>query len=203
MEPPSKNNPGPLGTPFQEDAQFDTWESVGIALQAHAKAYGYALIKRDTRRDATSKAINLVIWVCNKAGKYDDKCKNKSLAGKTRQTTGSQKCECPHRVQAKMDKISGQWTVQTKNQTHNHGPFATASGYTQHRTRALGQSDYEYIRSTAATGARPSEILSGLRQKNKDVVLTPKDISNILQKYRREQLGGLTAIEWLVKVCSI
>jgi hypothetical protein len=52
-------------------------------------------------------------------------------------------------------------------------------------------------------GAKPSFILETLRDENRKSVLVMKDIYNILQSMRQEELGGLTPVEWLLKVCSL
>jgi hypothetical protein len=52
-------------------------------------------------------------------------------------------------------------------------------------------------------GAKPSFILETLRDENRKSVLVMKDIYNILQSIRQEELGGLTLVEWLLEVCSL
>lgn len=61
--------------------------------------------------------------------------------------------------------------------------------------------ELEKVKQMYKNGGKPSFILETLREDNKRSVLVMKDIYNLLQSMRREELGGLTPIEWLLQVC--
>jgi len=57
------------------------------AIQANAKQHGYALFREDAKP-------NRVVFVCDRAGKYDPKGKNSTIHTlKQRKNTASKKCD--------------------------------------------------------------------------------------------------------------
>jgi hypothetical protein len=58
------------------------------------------------------------------------------------------------------------------------------------------------VKQMHRNGAKPSFILKTLQDKNKKSVMVMKDIYNLLQSMRQEELGGLTPIEWLWRYAS-
>ena len=99
------------------------------ALQAHAKANGYAFFCR-------SKRPKRVLYDCDRAGKYDSKGKDSNThKSKERTRTGSKKCDCKMRVALQLDDKT--WKVEILESTHNHGPSAAASAHPAHRIASI------------------------------------------------------------------
>jgi hypothetical protein len=70
------------------------------ALQAYAKVNGYAFFQRD-------KTSTRVLYLCDRAGKYNPKGKKSSVhPSKQRTNTGSKKCNCLMRVSLVRDQAS-------------------------------------------------------------------------------------------------
>ena len=71
------------------------------ACQAHAKVNGYAFKTQDIKPFRA-------LFVCDHAGKYDPRGKQKDVHfSKRRQNTGSKKCGCKMRVVLLKDRFQG------------------------------------------------------------------------------------------------
>ena len=166
------------------------------AIQAHAKAHGYALFRRTSN---TTK----VIYTCDRAGKYDPRGKDPNIHGsKQRKGTGSKKCGCLMRVELRQDNVLSSWMVKVLEPIHNHGPSVSNTAHTAHRVAALAPDIHALISTLSSAGLSPGQVLTVLRQSNPDIALTPKDIGNLTQKDRRDELNGRTPIQWLLEARS-
>ena len=95
----------------------------------------------------------------------------------------------------------GKWVTEyckdskdTNHQEHNHARNK-ATAFASIRTESLETRREEVITLWNA-GIRPKDILTDLR-KNHNLHITFKDMTNLLAKHRREELAGLTPIQWL------
>jgi hypothetical protein len=164
------------------------------ALQAHAKLHGYALFRQDKRPTA-------IVYRCDRAGRYDPKGKNPNLdSSKQRKATGSKKCGCLMKVILQLDQTSSTWSVMVPEPAHNHGPSAAVTAHPAHRIAAISLDTHASISSLSRAGLSPGQILTALRESDPTVALIPKDIANLTQRDRLQQLDGLTPILWLLKV---
>ena len=84
--------------------------------------------------------------------------------------------------------------------THNHGPSVASTAHPAHRLPALAPRGHSTISTLSRAGVSTSQILTTLRALDPDVPLIPKDISNLIQKARLEELDGRTPIQWLLEV---
>jgi hypothetical protein len=164
------------------------------AIQLHAKAHGYALIKhlqRPTR----------VVFTCDRAGKYRSASQYRAThESKQRKGTGIKKCECLMKVELRLDNLSSQWILYILEPAHNHPPSAAPTAHPAHRIAALLPDIRAEITKLAQAGLSTSQILTTLRISNSELPLIAKDIGNIVQQMRSEQLNGRTPIQWLLEV---
>jgi len=86
------------------------------------------------------------------------------------------------------------------NAKHNHPPVGCISALPEYRLKDILPEDIQEILTLINAGSKPKDILSFLRQKDNDCLLTTKDISNITQKDRIQQLRGLRPIKWLLSI---
>ena len=156
-------------------ANFANTATGFAALQAHAKANGYAIYRYN-------KSSIREVFACDRARKYDSRGKNPSThSSKQRQGTGSKKCGCPMRVALRLDRVSGSWGVEVLEAAHNHSPSAAATAHPAYRTAVIGPNIYTEIGKLACSGLLPRQVLAVLRVSNPAIPLTAKDISNITQ----------------------
>jgi hypothetical protein len=163
------------------------------ALQLHAKQHGYAFTIRSSK---ASRAI----YSCDRVGQYDSKHKDPCVHESKQRKTGSKKCGCLMKVELRLDSLSGKWILRVLEGAHNHGPSTAAVAHTAHRATALTPETRAQISGFVQSGQSISQILINLRTSDPEMPLIAKDISNIVQKIRAEELNGRTPIQWLLEV---
>jgi hypothetical protein len=104
------------------------------------------------------------------------------------------------RVGLRLDRLSNQWILEILHGAHNHGPSKAPTAHPAHRAAAITPATRTQIGSLSHTGLTISQILSTLRSTNPGIPLIAKDISNIVQLNRAEQLNGRTPIQSLLEV---
>lgn len=188
MDAPASSMPPP------PTAVYTDLSTATTAIHEHAKANGYALFKRDT----TQKRI---VYTCDRYGKGQDR-KNPNLhESKQRKGSRSKKCDCKMKIALKKDVTLEQWQLMVIGGAHNYGPSAAPSAHPAYRIAALEPRVKAQIKELVATGLNNAQILATIRRKEPTVLLSQKDISNLVQASRLRQLNGRTPIEWLLKVC--
>jgi hypothetical protein len=78
----------------------------------------------------------------------------------------------------------------------NHSLTLTAA-HPAHRLATMAPDGRTTISTLARAGLSPGQILNTLHCLEPEVPLIPKDISNLIQKARLEELDGRTPIQWL------
>ena len=106
------------------------------------------------------------------------------------------------KVALKLDKIAEQWRLDVTERAHNHKASADPSAHPAYRIAALDSKISAQIESLALSGLNNVQILAVVRRDQPSVVLSSKDVSNIVQTTRLQQLDGRTPIEWLLQVCK-
>lgn len=188
----------PLPSSFTVTYKTNTFDDADTAFEAireYAKAHLFAIFVR------SSKA-NRYVWACSKAGRYDPRGKDDTIDSSRQREGRSKKSGCQWAVECKHLASVG-WTVRTLNTDHNHPPVSCISALPEYRLEDLLPEDVQEILTLASAGSKPKDILSFLREKDEDCVLTSKDVSNLIQKDRLRQLGGLRPIEWLLAVSRV
>jgi hypothetical protein len=106
------------------------------------------------------------------------------------------------RVELRLDDLSGQWMLKVLEGAHNHGPSTAPTAHPAHRAAAITPATRAEIGRFSHAGLTISQILSTLRTSDPETPLIAKDISNIVQQMRAEQLDGRTPIQWLLEVST-
>lgn len=171
------------------------------ALQAHAKAHGYAFLIRDTKPNKTNPTK--VIYTCDRQGKSLSKGQTPNIhPERQRKGTRSKRCGCNMRVVLKKDLISSQWELHVLEGSHNHPASTDPSAHPAHRIAALDPAIRVQIETLVCSGLSNAQILGVIRHEHGvGVLLAQKDVSNIAQKTRLKQLNGKTPMDWLFQVC--
>ncbi|RFU29347.1 hypothetical protein B7463_g6990, partial [Scytalidium lignicola] len=177
----------PCGPAPPEDFYPDI-DQLYNSIQAFAKINGYAFSRRD-------KKAKRVVFICDRGGPYNPKGKKAGIDPSKQRQTATKKSNCQMKIAA-IAKGDG-WRVQVIEPTHNHEASSYAAAHTSHRRAALGSELKAEIIAKAQSGIKNAQILSFLRLYH-PTHLTGKDISNIIQATRAEELGGRTPLEWLL-----
>jgi hypothetical protein len=190
------DSPRACGPPPPE-AVYTDLDTAVAAIQGHAKLHGYALCKRDSK-------AKRVVYTCDRFGRVQSKGKNPNThATKRRQGSGSKKCGCEMKLVLKLDDGSEQWVVSITYGTHNHESSTAPAAHPAYRTAALDPNAIAQIKLLSSSGVVPAQILSVVRKQFPQAILVQKDVSNIIQKARLEDLAGRTPIQWLLEVCIV
>jgi hypothetical protein len=104
------------------------------------------------------------------------------------------------RVELRFDNVSSNWILHVLEGAHNHGPSTAATAHPVHRTTALVLPIRAEIRRLSQAGSSPGQILTTLRLSEPQTPVIVKDIANIVQQMRAEELNGRTPIQRLLKV---
>jgi hypothetical protein len=104
------------------------------------------------------------------------------------------------RVELRLDNLSSQWILYILEEAHNHPPSAAPTAHPAHRIAALAPEIRAEIGGLSQAGFSPGEILTKLQVSDTQLSLLAKDIGNIIQQIRAEDLNGRTPIQWLLEV---
>ena len=99
----------------------------------------------------------------------------------------------------RQDRVSSNWSLEVLEVIHNHGPSTAAIAHPARRIPALSPATRVSISTLSRAGISPSQILTILRDTEPEISLIPKDIANLTQKARLEELNGRTPIQWLLE----
>jgi hypothetical protein len=103
------------------------------------------------------------------------------------------------RVVLHLDPISHNWSVTVPDPEHNHSPSGAITAHPAHIIAALAPDTRAYINSLSRSGLLPTQVLTTLRDSIPEISLTPRDIANLTQKQRQEELNEKTPIQWLLE----
>jgi hypothetical protein len=184
-----------MDTPF-EIQEFSTQTAAFAALKAFSLSHGFEISRCD-RKTSSPGRIRETYW-CRKSGVYDNKGKGDSDV-KQRHKTASMKEGCPWRAEIRLQ--NSVWTTTTVSSKSMHSHQSTIpSALSSHRISSLEAEEIREILELAKSGLGPAMILSKLRlhDHERTVLLTPKDISNIIQGDRAKKLGERTPTQWLL-----
>ena len=177
MDSPTTCGPPPLA------AVYTDLPTAVTAIQDHAKANGYALFIRNSKPKR-------VIYACDRYGKPQSKPKNPAIHdSKRREGSRSKKCDCQMKLAIERDETTGKWEVVILEGIHNHEPSAAPAAHPAHRIAALGPDTHAQVERLALAGLNNAQILAVVRQESPSILLSQKDISNLVVKCTVGVLG--------------
>lgn len=182
--------PLPDSTIFSSEAEAFGW------AQRQASTGGYAFSNLYKNKSKVTGDIILSCYNCDKGPKTYQNKPTTTSKSKQRDGTGSKKCGCQYKITIKPSE-SKKWVIIPKN-SHNHGRNSSSIAHPAHRIAALQNTLRAEILNAANSGSSISQIMSAFRERE-GFNLIGKDISNIIQKERQKQLGGMTPLQWLLK----
>ena len=175
--------------PALPEAYFTDLTLLYMSIQAFTRENGYAFTVRD-------KQANRVVYMCDRGGSYQSKGKKPEVHPSKQRNGIIKKCNYKIKVTAKRD--GERWRVQVIEDTHNHNAFTSAIAHPAHRIRTLDLQIRNLILSKAKAGIRIAHIFTLFRLEDSSILITSKDIANIIQNARSEQLDGWTPIQRLL-----
>lgn len=185
-----------LGSPFDTTKMYTSPEVFVQAFQQFSVDKGYSIVVRSTNRYNKGSCIT---YECDRGGKPRNR-KNKDLHPSRQRQSGSRKIDCPFRIELREQPLTGEWRVKYTEEYHNHEASDGASNHPANRTKTLNVNEKaeEVIRTLISRMTKVSTIRATMK-KEWGVILTKRDIYNLRARIRNEQLGGLSAIQWLAR----
>lgn len=118
----------------------------------------------------------------------------KAQEDKNRQT-GTKRCGCPFRLSG-IENFGGTWRLSMINGNHNHSfPHYNVGRSIISR---LDKEEEEKVKEMSRAHVKPSQILVSLKDRNKENLTTLKQIYNLKQRVRREEMEGRSIMEQLL-----
>ena len=182
----------PLRPYHTEGAAFDTRDEAVEELQKWAFNEGYAVAtRRPSDKDKMTGEYRRYDVYCTRGGRPFEQ------QGHGLRETATKKTDCLFRGKIVCRKSHGdQWVYNSMNTLHNHEPFDSPAAEPLHRKRH-GE-DLEEIRVASKVGNITNRTMVSLvKAKRPDALLTSKDVSNDLRKLR-EEAGPLSQTQSFV-----
>ena len=177
----------PLELP-PENVIYQSLEDLVTTVNNHAKAEGYAVTKRQTKK--AKDEVNRVYLCCDRGRKYQDKI---TLESRKRQT-GTRQMECPFTAIGK--HTGNTWDLTVQNGEHNHPPSIHANAHLAHRQAT--PEVRESVSHRISAGIPTRQIMSTLRLANPELILSRRDVQNTRHTIRNNRLGIFTRIQALM-----
>ncbi|KAE8178956.1 hypothetical protein CF335_g9761, partial [Tilletia laevis] len=178
----------PFLRPPPDDA-FDSKEAGLKFAQTWARAEGYAIVIY-----ASSKKGRYNYLRCDRGSKYRN---TRKITDEDRQRkTSTTKIDCKFRARLVCNSEGG-WELSVQEGAHtDHGPTESCLSHSiQRRFDALTT---ERVLELARTGSRVRQVVSLLQEQVPPVLVTSRDVSNLISKYRRQLLEGRPPAEALL-----
>ncbi|CAD6914489.1 unnamed protein product [Tilletia laevis] len=170
---------------------FENSKAAQEYLQVWARAHGYAVVL-----SRSAKAGRYLYFICDKDGEYRN---TRKIQDEDRQRkTSTRKAGCTFRA-----NISGStdfWTITVTCPAHTgHDASNTTLAHPVHRR--VDVASREQVLELVRHGSTARQIVPLLAQREPPLLVTSKDIANLIQSYRREVLKGRphaeALLEWL------
>lgn len=171
---------------------FDTFEQALSTCQTWAKEHGYALSKRNTRRQYKGGPYLEAYLFCDRGTTY------KSTAQVRKSSTRA--TGCPFKCQIRLIKHESRYELVTHHPIHNHPPSWSAAAHPVHRR--IDEYTLNIIQAETQAGVKPKQILASIARETPASSVRQKDVYNAVSKLRKDTLQGMTPIEALAALPS-
>ncbi|KAI3834623.1 hypothetical protein MKW92_034629, partial [Papaver armeniacum] len=111
--------------------------------------------------------------------------------------SGTKKCGCPFLLSA-LCGDDGKWRVRVKCGSHNHDLPKTLTGHAY--VARLKEEEIKKVDSFTVAGARPRNILTSLKQDNKDNYCTIRTVYNAKAKLKEISNEGRSVMQQFMKL---
>jgi len=163
--------------------QLSTQE-LNYALNAHGKEHGYAVTLRNGKKDKTGGISRYCVYCV----KYGEPAPS---AGAGLRKTATKRTGCQFKATVALKPEGWMFIHHAKPEhcVHNHGPALDAAAYRRHR-QITPEIKAKVKALSAYTALRAREILAIVKGEHAGCDLTIKDINNLRQSIRRQEMDG-------------
>ncbi|KAE8181014.1 hypothetical protein CF336_g9072 [Tilletia laevis] len=190
------NTPQMLPPPI--DTTFDSSDDAKAYQQTWAEAHGYALV---TSRSA--KGGRYLYFICDRGGEYRNTRKIQDEDRQRKHSTRKNSCSFRSRIFLKVGTNGEEiWSIAVDCAEHS-GHEASVSTLAHPILRRFDVASREQVLDMVRHGTSARQIVPFLAQRVPPLLVTAKDVSNLIQTHRREKLQGLAPsealLDWLVE----
>jgi hypothetical protein len=163
--------------------QYEHSDELLAAVQQYAEASGFAVVKR---RSTKHRKTNEVI-------EYDIECTcgRNHTSKSTYRASGTSKTGCKWKGQARLSGITQYWSFKVIKPYYNHSPSTLPGNIAANRRRNQVQIEAR-IHALAGNLTLSHSDIAATVQEELDIVVKPRDVSNLLQKKRLAEYEGRT-----------
>ena len=155
--------------------------------QNTAYSLGYVIVTRRSKAYVNG-FVYKVILICDRGREYK--------ATNTIRATGSKKINCSFQLEGKYSKEYNHWMLKVICDEHNHPPAQHLEGHPF--ARRLSVDETRLVADLTRKNVTPRNILSTLKEQNKNNVSVIKTVYNAQQKIRMDSQAGKTPMQVLM-----
>ena len=166
---------------------YETLDGHTNAINAHAASNGYKIVSNGVLSSGLAR------FRCAKGRAYASKA-NPEVHETKKRKTSTQMTGCAFKFNAKQQQDTSKWHLEIPDGiVHNHG-WNDPTAFAQNRAQAL-EPHREKVIELANSGIRPAHILAAIQANI--IKVFGKDVYNLIQKHRREELRGRSPLQTL------
>ncbi|XP_026446424.1 uncharacterized protein LOC113347055 isoform X1 [Papaver somniferum] len=176
---------------FQTDQLFDSRDAAFEWCQEVARENNTRIIIRKSETKPEGKG-SFVLFACNRSGVY--RYTSCTPDARKRQRRETKKCGCPFKVRGTC-LPENKWRLRVLCGRHNHEA--------ENIPLPLFNRDVDQlVVKLTASGARPRQVVEALKQKNKDCLVSAKDIYNRRSSLKRHVAEKMSVMEQVMKLST-
>lgn len=147
-----------------------------------------------------------LILGCERGGIYRSHHKKNALMGKGngrmdmkkgRRSKGTKKCNCPFKLRG-LSCAGDKWKVEVTCGLHNHPLGETTSGHSY--AGRLKDDEQKIVEDLIKSGVKPKEVLTTLKQRNKENKSTMATVYNAQKKFKGCEAEGTSTMQQVMKL---
>ncbi|KEH35041.1 FAR1 DNA-binding domain protein [Medicago truncatula] len=148
--------------------------------------------------DKSSTIVSYMTMQCERSGEYKPPKTRKKLKF---EGTGSRKCNCLFKLKCFFEKKTQEWWIAMFCGVHNHDLASNLSGQLL-AGRLKGEEKQRVIDMTKSL-AKPRNILTDLKERNKESVTLIKQVYNARARWRKGQREDKTELQYLITSITV
>ncbi|KAL4563414.1 hypothetical protein LXL04_027455 [Taraxacum kok-saghyz] len=162
-------------SPFFTDQMFKSRDELVEWTQNTTYSLGYVIVTRRSKAYVNG-FVYKVILICDRGREYK--------ATNTIRASGSKKINCNFQLEGKYSKEYNHWMLKVICDEHNHPPAQHLEGHPF--ARRLSADETRLVADLTRNNVTPRNILSTLKEQNKNNVSVIKTVYNAQQKIRMD-----------------
>ena len=175
---------------FKTEELFDSLNEVKQWCQYVGRRHNTVVVTRSSKEKPGGYGSRLILW-CEQGGTYRGAKAESKSTNEMERDYGSKKSGCPFRLNCAW--VEGdKWRVIVGCGVHNHKIASSLHGHAY--VGRLTDEEKEHIFGLVRSGVQTAAILTSIKSKFPDNLLTKRTLSNQVQALRFQQREGRTTM---------